>query len=174
MKKMFALLLSAIMAVGGCVTPALATQDVNDVVVETKEEEEMTRRAEYISVYYDDPPVGSSSDYTGKGETRRGNVQWDGYAVDLTAAAVVSIVAYSWGIPIEDAASIGASAAEMVQTALEEYAPYSGDMDYVDTITINEDVSTYTSEYRKHSVVYTLETGKELPPVVFYEVRSWI
>ena len=173
MKKTFALLLSAIIAVSGCITPALAAENASDVMLES-EEEEMTRRAEYISAYFDEPPVGSESDYTGDEQTHRGNVQWDGFAVDLTAATVVSILAYSWGMSVEDAASIGVEAANRVQTALEEYAPYSDNMDYEDTITVNEDVSTVTSEYRKHSVVYTLETGKKLPPVVFYEVRSWI
>ena len=56
----------------------------------------------------------------------------------------------------------------------EEYAPYSGSLDYEDTVTVYDEVSTVTSQYRKHVVIYTLETGVELEPITFYEVRSWV
>ena len=75
---------------------------------------------------------------------------------------------------LEDAFSMGTTAADQVQTALEEYAPYSGSLDYEDTVTVYDEVSTVTSQYRKHVVIYTLETGVELEPISFYEVRSWV
>ena len=124
--------------------------------------------------FFDDPPVGNASDYTADEFTRTGNVTWDKWAVDLTTIAVVGILAHSLGASSEDAFSMGTTAADQVQTALEEYAPYSGSLDYEDTVTVYDEVSTVTSQYRKHVVIYTLETGEELEPITFYEVRSWV
>ena len=172
MKKVIALLLGVIVAANASLTPALAYDKLTDLPV--KSEDQTPRRAEYISYFFDDPPVGNASDYTADEFTRTGNVTWDKWAVDLTTIAVVGILAHSLGASSEDAFSMGTTAADLVQTALEEYAPYSGSLDYEDTVTVYDEVSTVTSQYRKHVVIYTLETGVELEPITFYEVRSWV
>ena len=172
MKKVIALLLGVMVAANASFTPALAYDKPTDLPV--KSEDQTPRRAEYISYFFDDPPVGNASDYTADEFTRTGNVTWDKWAVDLTTIAVVGILAHSLGASSEDAFSMGTTAADLVQTALEEYAPYSGSLDYEDTVTVYDEVSTVTSQYRKHVVIYTLETGVELEPITFYEVRSWV
>ena len=171
-KKVIALLLGVMVAANASLTPALAYDKPTDLPV--KSEDQTPRRAEYISYFFDDPPVGNASDYTADEFTRTGNVTWDKWAVDLTTIAVVGILAHSLGASSEDAFSMGTTAADQVQTALEEYAPYSGSLDYEDTVTVYDEVSTVTSQYRKHVVIYTLETGVELEPITFYEVRSWV
>lgn len=171
-EKVIALLLGVIVAANASLTPALAYDKPTDLPV--KSEDQTPRRAEYISYFFDDPPVGNASDYTADEFTRTGNVTWDKWAVDLTTIAVVGILAHSLGASSEDAFSMGTTAADQVQTALEEYAPYSGSLDYEDTVTVYDEVSTVTSQYRKHVVIYTLETGVELEPITFYEVRSWV
>lgn len=172
MKKVIALLLGVIVAANASLTPALAYDKPTDLPV--KSEDQTPRRAEYISYFFDDPPVGNASDYTADEFTRTGNVTWDKWAVDLTTIAVVGILAHSLGASSEDAFNMGTTAADLVQTALEEYAPYSSSLDYEDTVTVYDEVSTVTSQYRKHVVIYTLETGVELEPITFYEVRSWV
>ena len=177
MKKTFALLLSAIMVVGGCINPVFAVEKTAEVAQNQSEEQE--RRNEYISYYSLTPPAGtSSSDYALVEGSHSGNLKWDEAAIDLTSYAMKEIIKSQLSTvfgPIAQSATeeLLDHITDNIRTPLIEYAPESTTMDYTVYTYINKEYSTPTSEYYRHIAVFELETG-ESEQVTFYETRSWI
>ena len=174
-KRFFALFLCALLAVGGCISPAIAAENEKNATIQ--EENAQSPYAQYISYYSDDTPAGSDRDYKDDKKITRGNVEWDVAAINGTVSLFASIIAEPLGAPLSWVTGASLGAVAKVQNFITENAPQSKDCTYVMTSYRNNKISFVTSEYYKHSIVYTVESNGEFidsPPVVVYETRSFV
>lgn len=150
---------------------AIAHEESEAILTETEE-----RRNEYISHYSITPPSGASSGYTENVRTRRGSVDFERAAVEMTWTLMKNAVWDSlsaMGFDTDFPSAIVDEIVGDVQPAIAEFAPDSRSMDFECKTTRNPTLSTGTSEYLKHTVRYIFEDGSSETKII-YETKSWI